>query len=249
MMRKATRFATAMALAMTLAQGASAQQLIAGWDFSQLAADGVAPGALVANYVNAGTSGTASVAGGDIVASAMQPDTNLTNAPGVQGGVVRPTLLSTGERAAFNSFATLRQAGQTTTEFMGLTARNAASIAFDATAAAPTTGWRLTFGGRAIPDRGDVASDGISTVAVSFGSTCGATAPVGTAQLTSVDQSFSFNLSNASLASGCVVLDMDGSADQPLIDNIAVPEPGNVSMWMGGVLGLLGLGLVSRRRA
>ena len=74
MMRKATQFASAMALAMGLAQGASARQpLIAGWDFSQLAADGVAPGTLAANYVNAGTSGTASVASGDIVASAMQP--------------------------------------------------------------------------------------------------------------------------------------------------------------------------------
>jgi hypothetical protein len=247
MMKKATRIAAAMALAMTFAQGAAAQQLIAGWDFSQLPAAGVAPGALAANYVNAGTSGTATVAGGTIVAAAMQPHTNPTNAPGIQGGVARPQLLSSGERAAFNTFSTLRQNGQTTTEFLGLTARNAASIEFDATAAASVSGWRLTFGGRAIPNLGDPASDGVTTVDVSFGSTCGATAPVGSAQLTAVDQAFSFNLSNASLASGCVVLTMDGSVDQPLIDNIAVPEPGSVSMLAAGALGLLGL--ANRRRA
>ncbi|MFO0688041.1 MAG: PEP-CTERM sorting domain-containing protein [Myxococcota bacterium] len=247
MMRNATRFASAMALAMTLAQGASAQQVIAGWDFSQLAASGVAPGSLAANYVNPGTSGTATVASGNVVASAMEPDTNPTNAAGIQGGVARPTLLSSFEKTAFNAFATLRQRGQTTTEFMGLTASNSASIEFAATAAAPTAGWRLTFGGRAIPDRGDVLSDGVSTVDVAFGSTCGATAPVGTANLTATDQAFSFTLSNATLGSGCVVLTMDGSADQPLIDNVAVPEPGSLAMLATGVLGLLGL--ASRRKA
>ncbi|MBY0399513.1 hypothetical protein K2X89_04410, partial [Myxococcota bacterium] len=83
MMRNATRIASAMALAMTLAQGASAQQVIAGWDFSQLAASGVAPGPLAANYVNPGTSGTATVASGTVLASAMEPETNPTNAAGI----------------------------------------------------------------------------------------------------------------------------------------------------------------------
>ena len=247
MMKNATRIAASMALAMTFAQGASAQQLIAGWDFSQLPASGVAPGVLAANYVNAGTSGTASVAGGTVLSAAMQPHTNPTNAPGIQGGVARPQLINAYEKASFNTFSKLRQQGQTTTEFMGLTARNSATVEFATTAAAAVSGWKLTFGGRAIPNLGDPASDGITNVDVAFGSTCGATAPVGTAQLTSVDQAFSFNLSNASLASGCVVLTMDGSVDQPLIDNIAVPEAGSMSMLAAGVLGLVGL--ANRRRA
>lgn len=248
MMNKATRFASAMALAMTLAQAASAQQLIAGWDFSQLAASGVAPpGALTANYSNPGTSGTASVVSGNVVASAMAPDSNPTNAPGIQGGVARPTLLSIGERAAFNTFATLRLGGQTATEFMGLTASNAASVQFDATAASAVAGWRLTFGGRAIPDRGDGASDGVSTVGVAFGSTCGATAPVGSATLTAVDQAFSFNLSNVPQTTGCVVLTLDGTADQPLIDNVAVPEPASAAALAAGVVALAGLATVRRR--
>ena len=184
--------------------------------------------------------------GGTVVAAAMQPHTNPTNAPGIQGGAVRPQLLSSGERAAFNAFSTLKQQGQTTTEFMGLTAQTAATVEFDATAAAAVSGWRLTFGGRAIPDLGDPASDGITTVDVAFGSTCGATAPVGTAQLTAVDQAFAFNLGNASQASGCVVLTMDGSVDQPLIDNVAVPEAGSLSMLVAGVLGLFGLASVPR---
>lgn len=246
MMKQAIRIAASMALAMAFAQGAAAQSLIAGWDFSQLPAAGVAPGPLAANYVNAGTSGTATVAGGTVVAAAMQPHTNPTNAPGIQGGAVRPQLLSSGERAAFNAFSTLKQRGQTATEFMGLTARTAATVEFDATAAAAVSGWRLTFGGRAIPDLGDPASDGITTVDVAFGSTCGATAPVGTAQLTAVDQAFAFDLGNASLASGCVVLTMDGSVDQPLIDNVAVPEAGGLSMLTAGVLGLFGLASVRR---
>jgi hypothetical protein len=246
MMRKATRIAAVLAFAMTAAQGASAQ-FIAGWDFSQIAADGVAPGALAANYVKPGTSGTATVASGTVVASAMQPATNLGTATGIMSGLTAPTKLAAGETATFNAFATLRQAGQAKTEFFGLTAKNAASIQFAANAASPVSGWVVSFGGRAIPDRGDVASDGQTTVSVSFGTTCGATAPVGTAVLDSVDRAFAFNLGGVNTATGCVVLGVDGTADQPLIDNVAVPEPGAVAMMAVGVLGLAGL--AQRRRA
>lgn len=239
MMSNATRIAVAVAFATTIAQGASAQ-LIAGWDFSQVAADGVAVTSLAANYTSAGTSGTATTTG-DVVASAMAPATNPTDAPGIQGGVASLAVIP-GEKREFNSFAVLRTAGQTSTEFLGLTARNAASIAFDANAGSARTGWRLTFGGRAIPNPGDPSSDGVSVVDVSFGSTCGATAPVGTVQLTEDDQTFTLSLNGqASATTGCVVFDVDGSSDQPLIDNIAVPEPGLGAMLVAGAMSLFGL--------
>ena len=239
MMRQATRIAVAVAFATSIAQGASAQ-LIAGWDFSQVAADGVAVTSLSANYTTAGTSGTVTTSG-DVVASAMAPATNPTNAPGIQGGVASLASIP-GELREFNNFAVLRNGGQGTTEFLGLTARNAATISFNANAGVARTGWRLTFGGRAIADPSDPSSDGVSVVDVSFGSTCGATSPVGSVNLTQTDQTFALSLNGqASTATGCVVFGVDGTSDQPLIDNVAVPEPGFGSMLVAGAMSLFGL--------
>lgn len=246
-MKKLTSLVSAIVLSAGMA-GSAGAELIAGWDFSQLAADGAAMGTLSANYASTGTSGTATPSG-TVVASALPPGTNPTDAPGIQGGVDGP-LEEPGD-ISFNSFGVLKAAGQANTEYLGVTAGGLASIEFEATSSIPRSSWRVSFGGRAIPQPANPSSVGFTNVDVAFGPDCGSASSVGTVSLASQDDEYAFFVSGAdTLSTGCLVLDVDGTDDQPLIDNVAVtaltvPEPGVTSLLAAGALGLLGL---SRRR-
>lgn len=239
MRTKLIKLASAIALSTTVA-GSAAAELVAGFDFSGLSGDSASvPASTAADITGPGGSGSVTVASGDVVAAALPPGTNETDAPGIQGGVTAQASVLGDPQ--FNGSGS---------EYLGLTARDAASIEFEVDAGAPIGGWLLTFGGLAIPNPSNPASNGESSVFVSFGSTCGATSSIGEVRMKPVDTGYSLFLSGAAqFTTGCVVFDLDGTADQPLIDNVAisvVPEPGVVGMLAAG--GLCLAGLARRRR-
>ncbi len=241
MKMKLTKLACAFGLSALMA-GPAAAELVAGWDFSNLPVDGASvPASLAANYTATGTSGTLNVSG-DVVASAMEPGSNETDDAGLQGGIDGNGFVT----APTFPFGTTSFSGG---EYLGLTARGTASAEFDASLPAPSSSyWQLTFGARAIVNKG-VASNGRTTVGISFGDTCASAASVGDVEIGAEDTAVSLFLGPTGVAGGCVVFDLDGSTNQPLIDNVAlstVPEPGMGAMLVAGALGLTGL--VRRRQ-
>lgn len=239
MKSKLTMLAYAIGLC-ALAAGPAAAGLVAGWDFSNLSGDGASVPALYpANRVGNGSAGAISVSG-DVIASAMEPGSNTTDDGGIQGGIH-------GNRNATDPTFPMGTTSFTGGQLLGLTARDVATIEFDATLPVATANpWQLTFGGRAIAG---LVGTGSTTIGVSFGQTCGATTPVGDVTLGATDTEVQLILGQSGTARGCVVFDVDGTTDQPLIDNvsISVPEPGMGGLLLAGVAGLVGLGRARQR--
>lgn len=238
MKNQLTKLAFAAGLAALVAGPASAS-LVAGWDFSDLAGDSASvPVNHPANLVGSATA-TALNVSGDVVASAMRPGSAEADQAGLQGGI--------------NGYASVQDpsfaAGETgfdrRGELIGLTARNVATAEFDVSLAAPLAEtWVVTFGADAVS--GDPAD--FTSVTVSFGGSCAGAAPVGTEVVRPGDTEITVFLGTLGSAGGCVVLEMDGTTTQPLIDNVAistVPEPGTGAMLLAGAAGLL---VAARRR-
>lgn len=233
-----TKLALAAGLAALVAGPASAS-LVAGWDFSDLSGDSASvPTNHPANVVGSATA-TALNVSGDVVASPLRPGSAEADQAGLEGGI--------------NGYPSIQDptfaAGETgfdrRGELLGLTARGSATAEFDVSLAAPVAGtWVVTFGADAIS--GDEAD--FTNVTVSFGGSCGAAATVGTAVVQPGDTEVTMFLGQLGSAGGCVVLEMDGSTTQPLIDNVAistVPEPGTGAMLLAGAAGLVA---AARRR-
>ena len=239
MMKELTKLAFAAGLAALVAGPASAS-LVAGWDFSDLSGDSASvPTNSPANVVGSATA-TALNVSGDVVASALRPGAAEADQSGLVGGI--------------NGFPSTQDptfaAGETgfdrRGELLGLTARNASTAEFDVTLAAPTADiWVVTFGADAISNDSADSTD----VTVSFGGSCGGAASVATVEIQPGDTEVRLFLGQLGSAGGCVVLEMDGSTTQPLIDNVAistvVPEPGTGAMLLAGAAGLI---VASRRR-
>ena len=239
MMKELTKLAFAAGLAALVAGPASAS-LVAGWDFSDLSGDSASvPTNSPANVVGSATA-TALNVSGDVVASALRPGAAEADQSGLVGGI--------------NGFPSTQDptfaAGETgfdrRGELLGLTARNSSTAEFDVTLAAPTTDiWVVTFGADAISNDSADSTD----VTVSFGGSCGGAASVATVEIQPGDTEVRLFLGQLGSAGGCVVLEMDGSTTQPLIDNVAistvVPEPGTGAMLLAGAAGLI---VAARRR-
>lgn len=242
MKKQLTKLALAAWLT-ALAAGPASAGLVAGWDFSDLSGDAATvPTNLAANYVGTATASALNTSG-DVVASAMRPGAAEADQSGLQGGI--DGYLSKQDPTFPAGTTSFDRRG----ELLGLTARSTGATAeFDVTLPAPTNDfWVLTFGASAIAQNDSVATP----VAVSFGGTCGATAPITTVNVSPEDTEISLFLGQLGSAGGCVVIEMQGGvfAPQPLIDNVAistVPEPGVGAMLLAGVASLFGL---ARRRA
>jgi len=240
------KLAMGLGVASLLAVPASAE-LVAGWDFSDLAGDSATvPGSYAATNTIQATASSLSVTG-DVVASALRPGGSVRDQNGLQGGV-------NGFQSVSDPSFPAGTPSFTGGELLGLTARGPATLEFDTSLAATPTNewWVLTMGVSALSPDIAGTSDEVD-IDVSFGDTCGAAASVATVTVRpdQGDVDFSAFLAPAASAGGCVVLGVDGTVTQPLIDNVAlstvaVPEPGMGALLLAGAAGLLG---IARRRA
>lgn len=239
MNKQLTKLALVAGFAAVMAGPASAG-LVAGWDFSNLPGDSAAvPASLAANYTGSATASALDVTG-DVIASAMRPGAAEADQSGLVGGI------NGNGQVGDPTFGPGQAAFDRKGELLGLTARSAATAEFDVTTAAPTSDfWMVTFGASAITQDASETTQ----LDVRFGGSCAGAASVGTVDVGQDDTEVKLFLGQLGSAGGCVVIGMDGSTTQPLIDNVAlttVPEPGIGAMLLAGVGGLLGL---SRRRA
>jgi hypothetical protein len=215
-------------------------ELVAGWDFSNLAGDSATvPVGQAANYTIQATASALNVSG-DVVASTMRPGASVRDDAGLQGGI-------NGFR---NASDPTFPAG--TTSFgggalLGLTARGPASLEFDTSLPATPTNewWVVSLGAAAIAHPTAGASDE-TQIDISFGDTCASASLVASVSVSPADSEVAAFLAPATSAGGCVVLGLDGTSVQPLIDNVAlstvaVPEPAFAGLLIAGVVGLFGL--------
>ncbi|MGB0619025.1 MAG: PEP-CTERM sorting domain-containing protein [Myxococcota bacterium] len=234
---KKLAFATVLA---ALVAGPATAGLVAGWDFSDLSGDSASiPANHPANYVGTATASALNVTG-DVIASAMRPGAAEADQAGLQGGI------NGFDSAVDPTWAPGETSFDRRGEPLGLTARSVATAEFDFTLAAPVAdNWIVTFGGDALSATGSATT----IVDVAFGGSCAGAASVASATLQPGDTEVSMWLGTLGSAGGCVVLSMDGSSTQPLIDNVAistVPEPGMGWMLVAGAAGLI---TAARRRA
>lgn len=241
--------------------------MIAGWDFSQYAGDGLlsidgatATTTLDANYSNldptfgagaeSATFGTMYV-NGQFGSTAIDVTFNNT-----EEFLPTPTSLVSNLNAPvtapgfvpFDSTTVLQFEGQIFAYEQAMTALLPVTVVFQAhLGAQPVNGsdWTLSFGGKTF--------SGTSTVGVEFSTDGVNFAPAGFANLTTNDTPFSLNLGAASSHNAFVRLNLSNASGQPIIDNLAIngtltaiPEPGTALLIVSG---LAGLQIFGRRRA
>ena len=244
--------------------GAAAADLIAGWDFSQYRVDGSldagggAVDTLPANYSSLAPNGAGSAAGafGTLFMDGSNGSTNVdevapspevvARANDTQANRQAPFELAFSAAAfpldSFDAFNTLAGDGQTNQSRVGLTARAPVDLVFQADQGViDTRTWLVSFAGFAVSPTGNVDVD------VEFAPSCGAYTTVATVTLTADEQAFQLPLANTTDDDVCVRLRLDNANGQPVIDNVAVPEPGVAASLVAGVLALVGL--ARRRRA
>lgn len=246
--------------------GAATADLIAGWDFSQYRVDGSldagggAVDTLPANYSSLAPNGAGSAAGafGTLFMDGSNGSTNVNEvapSPGpevvarandTQANRQAPFELAFSSAAfplnSFDALNTLAADGQANQSRVGLTARAPADLVFQADqGVVDTRTWLVSFAGFAVNPTGNVDVD------VEFAPSCGAYTSVATVTLTADEQAFQLPLANTTDDDVCVRLRLDSANGQPVIDNVAVPEPGLAASLVAGVLALAGL--ARRRRA
>jgi len=267
MTTKLTKIA-AIAVSSAALAGTATADLIAGWDFSQYRVDGtldsgVGPDdTLPANYSSldatfaAGGSDPGDSAdfgtmfmdgsfGSDDVAEASASPAVVAHAHDTEANDQAPLTLTPGSfpQTTFDAFNILAAEGQVNQQRTALIARADTDVVFRADQGAASNGaWQLSFAGYSIepePPTGPVEVD------VEFAPDCGAYGFVQTVTLTGDEQAFDLLLGNATVDDGCVRLALDTTNGQPVIDNVALPEPGAASGILAGALLLAGL---QRRR-
>ncbi len=264
-MKIRTLFNSVAALAAAALLSGSAQAaMIAGWDFSQYAGDGLlsVDGAtftttLPANYSNLDPTfgaGAESAAFGTLFLDGSFGSTAITPS-GLNDEQFLPTagslVSNLGAPGAFqfDSLEILVDEGQPLANLQGMTALDPVSVVFQANLAAQAfngSDWIVSFGGKTF--------NGTSTVGVEF-STDGTTySPAGSVILDTNDKPFSVNLGATTSHTAFVRLNFNPvGSDQPIIDNLAIsgtlsaiPEPGTALLVISGLIGLQTFG---RRRA
>jgi hypothetical protein len=245
----------------SLAESAQAS-VVAGWDFSQwfgpgaLSIDGATPATtLDANYssldptFNAGAEsaafgtmyingqfGSTSVAvdftGNEAFVPSVDSLTSNLTAP-VQGFGDNP----------FDSHEILQSEGQLFVSALSMTAQDAVSVVFRADlTSVPETGssWSVSFGGRTL--------SGTSAVTIDFSTDGSGYERVGSVNFDATDRAFDVNLSSDASETALVRFNFDPTGlDFPIIDNVALPEPGAAGQFVSALV--VGLLARTRRRA
>jgi len=259
-----TRLPIALIAASVLTIAGLAQaETIAGWDFSQYAASGsfakdttlVPSDTLEANYSNriaapgagptAASFGTLYLNGTfgstDVDETSQTPALVPTqSAPGsLTSNLNAPTSGGLGYDP-FDSQGSLTTAGQDFFNLISLTATAPVLPVFEALIGGPPTPlthWVLTLGGRSF--------SGTSAVGVEFSWDGVTYSPITTVNLTTADTLFTVPLSAAITDRAYVRLNLNPSGGQPIIDNVALPEPSTTA---GAVACLLTLAIFHRIR-
>jgi hypothetical protein len=258
---KAKLLTIASVFALSVSVGASAMaETVAGWDFSQYFSDGLLTtngttytNTLDANYSSRDTTfnaGADAATYGSMYMNGSHGSSTETASGDQSTDDVVPTAGSLRSNLdgpvsgfgdnAFESHSILKEEGQTFTERMALTARDAASIVFEADlsslGAQAGSDWEVSFGGKTI--------SGTSTVTVEFSKFGNSYTSYGSVMLDTDDTEFTVALDSGEAGHGFVRLGLSPSgSDQPIIDNVAihatVPEPGLMVLLVAGVAGLL----------
>lgn len=161
---------------------------------------------------------------------------------------------------SFDAQSVLRSEGQQYQNLLAMTANDNVSVVFkgDMGAGNSSSGWRLSFGGKTFTGVGDNGGpfpcdpDGASQCTTNVGiewSANGVTYnSAGSVQLTSADTRYDVPLGPGSSQARYARLNLAPGAGgaQPMIDNVALPEPGATVSLLAGVVCLAAL---HRRRA
>ncbi len=264
----ATTSAVALLLVAAGAQAASVQ--IAGWDHSQYLGSGAPTldGATLAdtlpgNYSALDTTGinglgNGSEAFGTLFLDGQFGSTAITGGLTTGeldpitpvGGSLTSNVFPPGALALFDSLASLNADGQNFENLLSMSSNGDAVAVYKADVS--TTGdlyenWTLDLAGSVFAVTGSSASVGVefSTDGVNFD-------PLASLDLTDVDAPFTRATVGGAGTMAFFRLTFEGGGAQEIIDNVsisadlAVPEPGAVLLFLGGVAGLWTLG---RRRA
>ena len=250
-MRSAIAIAMTVALSAGLAGAANAVN-VAGWDFSDFAADGVSGGTVIANYSSFDPTGGA---GAESATYGQATLTNLIARGGdVEAGV--RTDVAGGEaqdanQRGFNAFTTLQLEGQTNTLPMAVAASAGAGEAvFEGDlsslgAGQGGYGWSISFAGQVI-------GSSSANIGVEFAADCVTYGSAGSVNVDGEANAYTVELPKVASDNACARLTIPNTGDErAVVDNvsldvIAVPEPAMGAQLLAGVLGLAAF---VRRRA
>lgn len=262
-MRTRLRMLLIASSVLTLA-GLAQAETIAGWDFSQYAASGsfakdttlVPSDTLEANYSNriaAPGVGPTAAGFGTLYLNGSFGSTNVDETS--QTPALVPTQSAPGSLASnlgaptsggvgydpFDAQSSLTAAGQDYFNLMSVTATAPVQPVFEALIGGPptpVTHWALSLGGKTF--------SGGSSVGVEFSWDGITYSPITTLNLTTSDTLFNVPLAAAITDRAYVRLSLDpAGGGQPIIDNVALPEPGQT---LQAVVGLLSLAVFHRIR-
>jgi hypothetical protein len=156
-------------------------------------------------------------------------------------------------KTSFDAFTVLRNEGQQYQNALAMRATNNVSAVFkgDAGAPQPQSAWSVSFGGKVETGGGDNggqlacdpagSSECTATVSVEYSTNGSSYSSLGSVQLTSADTRYEVPLAVNTSQTGYVRLGLTPGAGGalPIIDNVALPEPGATISLISGVVVLL----------
>ncbi len=232
-------------VALCAAHAGTAGADAAGWDFSSLTVAGeVVGGVLSPDATTGAANGSLIVLGGTVTAASQPPGSDTSDGLGIQAGINGGDQIGGATANAFlePGASNLNAPGS---QYLGITTQGVATVRVALTGVTPTNQTRLSFGGLATRNA-DLAPGSDTTTVNIAGGPCGSETAI-----TSVDLSGAESETVVWLGPGaaCARFDLDGSANEPVLDNITmtnVPEPGLVAGIGAGLVALIGR---ARRRA
>jgi hypothetical protein len=158
-------------------------------------------------------------------------------------------------KTSFDAFTVLRAEGQQYQNALAMRATNTVNAVFkgDAGSPQPSGRWSVSFGGRVETGGGDNggqlscdpngSSECNASVSVEYSTNGSSYTSFGSVPLTSADTRYEVQLATNTSQTGYVRLGLTPGAGGalPIIDNVALPEPGATMSLVFGLLGLLGL--------